>query len=138
MDISKNETKNKYEYARKWIVNYLEENGPTKRSILSKKLKQLFKFNDNQISGLLNKMSTRENSISRVDRGLYTSKKYSSTDNDFNNYLASMKSFENKTSEFISKNIFTLTDELIIQIKNTITDLKYLENNLKKINNKKI
>lgn len=138
MDILKNENKNKYKYARKWIVTYLEENGPTKRSLLAKKLKQLFKFNDNQISGLLNKMSTTENSISRVDRGIYASNKYSSTDNNFNNYLTSIKSFENKTSEFISKNIFTLTDELVIQIKNTITDLKHLENNLKKTNNKKL
>lgn len=80
-------------------------------------------------------MSTTENSISRIDRGIYASNKHSYPKNDFNNYLSSINIFENKTSEFISKNIFTLSDELVIQIKNTIVNLKELENNLKKFNN---
>lgn len=71
------------DYIVSLVKNANEQGEHAKVAYIKKCLKNKYQLNDNQISGLLNKMSTNEKLLIRVERGLYDLYENKKSDNNF-------------------------------------------------------
>ena len=101
-----------YQNARNFVKNYVEQRGEVTTKELAKMLKQQFSFNSNQVSGLLNKMSTTEKSIMRVRRGVYGPyKDGKGSSKRAIKYSKAFESFKDELSYFVNDNIGNISSK---------------------------
>lgn len=120
-----------YSNARKSVVEYVKSKNYASSKELNKFLFERYKFNSNQVAGLLHKMSTTEKSLKKVKRGVYTVYDSKSEVSTFKSIINDLDKIEAQLKEILAKSISDLDVEDLLEFKDIISKTENFKKVLK-------
>ncbi len=121
-----------YANARKSIVEYVKSRKLVSTRELNKFLFERYKFNSNQIAGLLHKMSTSEKLLEKVDRGMYTVYDHSQKTINNDEIIKNLIKTEKILKDILAESITDINFDIILDLKEIITQIENLKEKLSK------
>ena len=121
-----------YANARKSVIEYVKSRKQVSTRELNKFLLERYKFNSNQIAGLLHKMSTSEKLLEKIDRGIYTVYDHSQKTPNNDEIIKNLIKTEKILKDILAESITNIDFDIILELKDIITSIENLKDKLSK------